>query len=95
MSTSANVIEYNIVKNAKSVGHFRKHILCSQPDYADLLSYQPLDAHYIRAYGYDEDEEYWEDEPENLKDFMIRIAKNGNQKVREYFKTYHPDLQIK
>lgn len=60
--TSANVIEYRIEKTGKNVGYFHKNILCKLPDYSDLLKYQPLNEHRITPFGYDEDEEYWEDE---------------------------------
>lgn len=84
MSTSANVIEYDIEKNGKSVGNFRKNLLCRLPDYSDLLKYQPLSEHKITPYGYDEEDEYWENKPINLEKFlegMIPI----NKIIREYF----------
>ena len=50
--------------------HFRRNILCRFPEYSDLLKYQPLNEHKITPYGYDEDEEYWEDETIGLDEFM-------------------------
>lgn len=84
MSTSANVIEYDILKDGKVVGYFRKHLLTKYPLYSDLLKYQPLADHEIYAHGYDEEEEDWEDEPENLDTFMKR-AKPFDKKIKEYY----------
>jgi len=83
MSTSANVIEYTIYKSEKSVGRFRKNVLCSYPDYAELLKYQPLDEHSILAWGYDEDEEEWEGEIQNLETYLKSIY--GNKWINYYF----------
>jgi hypothetical protein len=88
MTTSANVIEYtiyNINNVEKPVGRFSKHILCKYPDYAELLKYQPLNEHTIQAWGYDEEEDEWEDEPENLEDFLKPMIPT-NKKIRAYFK---------
>ena len=74
MSTSANVIEYTIYKGGEVVGHHRYHMMC-KPHFEDLLKFQPLEEHTISPYGYDEDEELWEDESKNLKDFMDEIEK--------------------
>lgn len=84
MSTSANVIEYTIYKDDKEVGNFRKHMLCRLPDHADLLKYQPLNEHTIQPWGYDEEEDEWYDEEENLEDFLRKISK-FNKKLKEYF----------
>ena len=73
MSTSANVIEYTILRNGEEVGHFRKNVLTKFPLYSDLLKYQPLNEHQILTWGYDEEEEYWEDGYENLEKFLKRI----------------------
>lgn len=87
MSTSANVIEYDIYnKDGEIVGHFRKHLLTKLPLYSDLLKYQPLSDHTILANGYDEEDEYWEeDEPENLEEFLS-IMRICDSKLNEYFK---------
>ena len=71
--TSANVIEYRIEKDGEEVGHFRKHLLCKLPEYSDLLRYQPTNEYTITPYGYDEEDEYWEDEPENLETFLSKV----------------------
>ena len=87
MSTSANVIEYTIEDRwGETKGHFRKHLLTRLPDYADLLDYQPLQNHNIIAYGYDEEDEYWEEEPENLREFLYRM-RNYNKRIKEYFES--------
>lgn len=84
--TSANVIEYSIFKNGDEVGQFRKHLLTKYPLYSDLLKYQPLSDYEILAWGYDEDEEYWEgDEYENLEKFLRRIRLYEKELI-EYFK---------
>jgi hypothetical protein len=82
--TSANVVEYTISKEYKAVGYFRKNIMCLNPPYSELLKYQPLNEHMITAYGYDEEDDYWEEEPENLEKFMIR-CKYFDVNVRRYF----------
>lgn len=84
MTTSANSIEHSIRKGKKNVGNFRKNIMCRLPDYAELLKYQPLSEHTIQAWGYDEEEEEWEDEPENLEEFLKPMVVS-NKKIREYF----------
>ena len=86
MTTSANSIEYSIYKgdNEESVGRFRKNIMCRLPDYAELLKYQPLNEHTIQAWGYDEEEDEWEDKPENLEEFLKRMVPT-NKKIREFF----------
>lgn len=83
--TSANVIEYDIHKDDKRVGYFRKNMLCRLPEFSDLLKYEPLKEHMILEYYYDEEEELQEAEPQNLEDFlrgMIRF----NKAITEYFK---------
>jgi hypothetical protein len=84
MTTSANSIEHSIYKGEKNVGNFRKNIMCRLPDYAELLKYQPLKDHTIQAWGYDEEEDQWEDEPENLEDFLKPMVAS-NKKIREFF----------
>ena len=72
--TSANVTEYSIYKDDKPVGHHRQNWLC-KTRFDELLKFQPHSAHTIRAYGYDEDEELWENEPVNLKDFLEKQSR--------------------
>lgn len=86
MSTSANVIEFDIFKGDEIVGHFRKNLLVRLPAYSDLLKYQPLKDHSILACGYDEEDNYWEDdEPENLETFL-RERRLYDKQLKEYFK---------
>ena len=85
--TSANVTEYNILRNDEHVGHFRKNVLCKLPDYADLLKYQPLKEHTIWEYWYDEEEELVEEGPENLEDFLRKMR--SNKIIKEYFDNIH------
>lgn len=84
MSTSANVIEYRIEKNHELVSYFRKHLLCKMPEYSELLQYQPLSEYTITATGYDEEEDYWENDSINLEEFMRRMIRS-DKKIREYF----------
>lgn len=85
MPTSANVIEYDIIRGDKRVGHFRKNIMCRLPEYSDLLEYQPLNEHTIYPYGYDMEEELWEDDGQNLEDYLRKLIPMDD-KVRDYFK---------
>jgi len=84
MTTSANVIEYTIEKDKKVVGYFRKHLMCRLPDYSDLLKYQPLNEYTITPNGYDDEEEYWEDETYNLEDFLRKMIKY-NKTISNFF----------
>lgn len=85
--TSANVIEYTIFRDGKSVGSHRQNLMCKS-NLSKLLDFQPLSEHTILAWGYDEEDEYWEDEDgeENLEDFL-----KGNvlfdKEIKEYFKS--------
>jgi len=76
MATSANVIEYSIYRGDDEVGQFRQHIMCKDSNFAELLKYQPLYVHNIQAWGYDEEEEEWYDEPQNLENFLKGIKTN-------------------
>lgn len=83
MSTSANVTEYTIYRNGKSVGRFSKNHLCRLPDYAELLKYQPLSEHEIEAWGYDEEDEEWINERENLEKYLKDMI--FNKRISDYF----------
>lgn len=73
--TSANVTKYNIYKNGVKVGnHYQSH-LC-KTHWEDLEKFVPSEDFEIMAHGYDEDEEYWENEKINLKVFLDKIEKN-------------------
>lgn len=84
MSTSANVIEYNIYKDEICVGRFSKHMLTRFPDYAELLKYQPLSQYLIQPWGYDEEEQEWEGRPENLEKYLKKME-FSNKWLKAYF----------
>lgn len=68
--TSANVIEYTIYDSTgNKVGKHYQSLLC-KTKWHELLRFTPLESHTIKAWGYDEEEEYWEDEPKNLLTFL-------------------------
>lgn len=68
--TSANVIEYTIRDaSGVEVGRHSQHLYCKSRWY-ELLKYTPSESYTIQAWGYDEEEEYWEDDPRNLQDFL-------------------------
>lgn len=69
--TSANVVEYSILKDGKEVGQHRQHMMC-KTNWEVLLKFQPIEEHEIQAWGYDEEEEEWSNDPENLKEFLIK-----------------------
>lgn len=71
MSTSANVSEFRIEKDGKQVGSHRQNWLC-KTRWEELLKYQPLEEHTITETWYDEEEEYDEGKPQNLKEFLIK-----------------------
>jgi len=74
--TSANVTEYNIIykSTGEIVGHHRQHHYC-KTNWTDLLvKYTPIEKYLIQAFWYDEEEEYNEDEPEPLYDFLVKVG---------------------
>ena len=79
--TSANVIEYRIERDGKEVGHHRINVMC-KTHFENLLKFEPYSAHKITAYGYDEEEEYWEDKPEPLLKLLKYQAKD-NKIIRD------------
>ena len=83
MSTSANVIEYRIEKDGIQVGNYRQNVMCKSR-YEELLKYEPLQDHTITPYGYDEEEDYWEDDTQNLKTYLEKLSRT-NKVIREYF----------
>ena len=69
--TSASVIIYKVFKDGVLVRDQREHMLCKSRLY-ELLQFIPLEDYTIQATGLDEHEAPWEDEPENLADFLKR-----------------------
>lgn len=70
--TSANVIEYTIFKGDEEVGRHRQNIMCKTCN-DGLEKFQPSEDFTIQAWGYDEEDELWEnDRRENLKDWLIK-----------------------
>lgn len=70
--TSANVIEYRIFFLDTQVGKHYQHLLCKSKAH-QLLRFNPPEMFDIQAYGEDEEEEYWESEPINLRTFLNKI----------------------
>lgn len=81
--TSANVVMYSILKDDIEVGSHRVNIMCKS-NFDKLLVYEPLTEYEILPYGYDEEEDYWEGEIENLSDFLKSLIPT-NKEIREYF----------
>lgn len=76
MSTSANVVEYRIEDAfGNVVKHLRQHLYCKM-DWSPILEFSPASEYTITPYGYDEEDEYWEDEPRPLDEFIKRILSN-------------------
>ncbi len=70
MSTSANGIEYRILnKDGKQVANYHENIMCKM-HFDRYLVHTPHNEFTIQAWGYDEDEEYWEGKKENLETFL-------------------------
>jgi hypothetical protein len=85
MSTSANVVEYRIEKDGKTVGNYRQNLMCMSR-FEEMLKYQPLEEHTVTPYGYDEEEDYWEDDTQNLKEYLQKHIRT-NKVIREYFES--------
>jgi hypothetical protein len=72
--TSANVVQYRIEDlNGKQVGKHYQSLLC-KTHWGELLVFQPSENFTITAFGEDEEEAYWEDEPINLKVFIDKLV---------------------
>jgi len=68
--TSANVVEYTIRDaDGTKVGSHSQHAYC-KTRWHELLKFTPLESHTIQPWGYDEEEEYWEDDARNLLEFL-------------------------
>ncbi len=71
--TSANVTEYTIRDlDGKKVGTHSQHAYC-KTKWEKLLVFTPPENFTITPWGYDEEEEEWEGEEKNLKDFLDKI----------------------
>lgn len=76
MSTSANVTEFTIrlKSTGKQVGQHRQNWMC-KTNWGKLLEFHPIENYSIQAYGYDEEDELWENDVEDLYDFLVRVGK--------------------
>ena len=77
--TSANVINYTIrdLKGEKVGSHYQ-HLLCATK-WGKLLAFEPAENFTITAWGEDEEEEPWEDEPMSLKVFIDRLIESRHK----------------
>jgi len=75
--TSANVTNYTIrdLSGAK-VGKHSQHAYC-KTDWEKLLVFTPFENFTIQPWGLDEEEELWEGDVHNLRDFIgyLRVNK--------------------
>jgi hypothetical protein len=73
--TSANVTKYRIVNlEGMIVGKHSQHAYC-KTHWGDLLKFTPPENYTITAYGLDEEEEEWENDPINLAVFLDDLRK--------------------
>lgn len=71
--TSAHTIHYTIRNSSgEAVGEHSWNFYCNTR-WGELRKFIPLDEHTIQAWWYDEEDEYHEDEPENLKTFFLKL----------------------
>ena len=93
MATSANVIEYRILnKEGEQVGSHRQHMMCSTCN-DNLEKFQPYEDFIIQPWGYDEEEDEWEGDRYNLKEWLLKHPAeithkkfNVDDKVRVFIK---------
>lgn len=77
--TSANVTNYRIEDlSGKEMGTHSQHHYCNT-HWGDLLKFTPPENYTITAYGLDEEEEEWEDEPMSLAVFLERLREHRAQ----------------
>jgi hypothetical protein len=82
--TSANVIEYSIFnKDGDEVGRHRHNIMCRR-DNDGLEKFKPASDFTILSWGYDEEEEYWEGEKQNL---TVWLSENKAEITSKEFST--------
>lgn len=79
--TSANVTKYRIcdLETGKVVGQHSQHSYC-HTHWGDLLVFTPPEKYTITPHGLDEEEEEWEGNTINLKDFIDKLKKNRHVK---------------
>ena len=53
-------------------------------NYEELLRFQPLSEYTIQPYGYDEEDDFWEDDEENLENYLRKMIPM-NKAIKEYF----------
>ena len=69
MPTSANVTEFRIEKEGRTVDTHRQHAMC-KTHWEALLRFVPIEDFTITPYGMDEDYEEWEGATVSLKTFL-------------------------
>lgn len=73
MATSANRINYRVLdKKGEQVGSHSHNVLCYD-NYYMLLKFFPFENYTVVPWGYDEEEEEWEGEPQKLSDFLKKV----------------------
>ena len=70
--TSTHITNFEIRRKDtwEVVGSHRQNYLC-KAHWEDLLKFQPTADFEIQAWGYDEDEDFWEGEWQDLCDFLL------------------------
>lgn len=69
--TSANVTEFLIFREGVQVGKIYQHHLCKDRS-MEALKFIPMHEHTIQATWFDEEEEYHENPPVNLFDWVSK-----------------------
>lgn len=85
--TSANTIEYTIFnKEGKEVGRHRQNLMCMRNN-DGLDKFIPASDFTIKSWGYDEDDEYWEEdeelEEETLEQWLLKNKASITSKLFE------------
>jgi hypothetical protein len=77
--TSANVTHYDVRDlQGEIVGEHSQHLYC-KAKWEVLQKFQPYDNYTIQAWGYDQEEEFWEGKKYNLRDFVGYLRVNENK----------------
>ena len=82
MATSANVVEYTILKDGIEVGKHRQHMLCKSR-WDELCAFMPIDNYTIIEYGLDENEVLWQSDEIPLGKFLLNIASSGINRIQK------------